>query len=58
MNGKDYKMAEFKTPKCPHCGKEHNRVRVDTHEQKMHCICNSCHKSYTIIHGNGKCKTV
>lgn len=52
------KMAEFKKPKCPYCGTGHNNIRVDTHEQKLHCTCNYCHKSYTVIHGNGKCRTV
>lgn len=51
-------MAEFKRPKCPYCGKEHNRIRVDTHEQKRRCTCNYCRKPYTIIHGNGQCRTI
>ena len=45
-------------PKCPFCGTKHNPIRCDTHEQKTHCICNKCKQSYTIIHGNGSCKTV
>lgn len=51
-------MADFAKPKCPNCGYPHNQVRIDTGEQKLHCTCNKCHERYTIIHGNGKCKSV
>lgn len=27
-------MAEFKKTKCSSCGKEHNKIRVGTHEQE------------------------
>lgn len=49
--------AIFKTPLCPYCGKEHNKVRCDTPEKITRCNCMGCRNTYKIIHGNGNVRT-
>ena len=54
---KEWYEMKMAIPVCPFCGAKHNPVRCDGSESKTHCTCNKCKESYTIISGNGECRT-